>query len=358
MPKGHFVITDISGYTEFLTQSELEHANEVLQSLFRAQLAHIKPPFVISGFLGDAIFMYIPETGIIQPQSVLEALENLYCSFSSTREQLQYHNTCLCRACQGISLLDLKMVSHYGNYIIQQLGDREELMDPDVIVTHRMLKNHVVEQTGIKSYWLFSESAMHALQLREFCDSLYDYAESYEHLGQVKMGVYDLSMAWKKVKAKRRKMITVDEAWVKYETDISAPPLFVWDYLTMPILKAEMIGLDFMRRIDNLGGRIREEAKFHCAHGDVQFHYEIVDWNPFNYFTIFQKDSITQLDYYETYFFIPNDEGTHFLSCVAKPVGEVGLETQVLVQGIWDQAYGKIKSFIENEIATGKARVQ
>ena len=35
--KGFFVITDISGYTEYLTRSELDHANEILQSLFDAQ---------------------------------------------------------------------------------------------------------------------------------------------------------------------------------------------------------------------------------------------------------------------------------------------------------------------------------
>ena len=31
--KGYFIITDISGYTEYLTKSELEHAHETLQSL-------------------------------------------------------------------------------------------------------------------------------------------------------------------------------------------------------------------------------------------------------------------------------------------------------------------------------------
>jgi len=55
--KGYFIITDISGYTEYLTRSELEHANETLQSLFDAQLAHIQFPLHISGFRGDAIFM-------------------------------------------------------------------------------------------------------------------------------------------------------------------------------------------------------------------------------------------------------------------------------------------------------------
>jgi hypothetical protein len=63
--KGFFILTDISGYTEFLTKSELDHAQAALQSLFDVQLAHIQHPFVISGFRGDAIFMYVPETSFV-----------------------------------------------------------------------------------------------------------------------------------------------------------------------------------------------------------------------------------------------------------------------------------------------------
>ena len=55
---GFFIITDISGYTEFLTKSEIDHAQDAIQSLFDVQINSIKHPFVISGFRGDAILMY------------------------------------------------------------------------------------------------------------------------------------------------------------------------------------------------------------------------------------------------------------------------------------------------------------
>ena len=347
MAQGFFVITDISGYTAFLTRAELEHAHDILQSLFQAQLAHIRPPFVISGFRGDAVFMYVPETSFVQPQSVLESLENLYLAFSSTLEQMQYNTTCPCRACRSIGLLDLKMVVHYGSYLVQQMGDREELLGADVIVPHRMLKNQVVEQTGIKSYTLFSEAAVSALRLREFTDALLDYTDTYEHIGEVKMAVYDLSAAWKRAQAARRKVITPAEAWVKFEADIAAPPHLVWDYLTTPALKVQMTGLRFMKRIDARGGRTGEGAQFHCAHGDTEFHYKVVDWKPFDYFTILQTDSATHLNYYETYHFAPTETGTHFMSCVAKPEGEVRAELQGMFQELWNAAYGGIKPFIE-----------
>ena len=68
-------------------------------------------------------------------------------------------------------------------------------------------------------------------------------------------------------------------------------------------------------------------------------------------------DTMTGLEYCETYFLIPTENGTHFMSCVGKPAGNVSAETQGLVQGIWDQAYSNIKPFIEQDIASGKVAV-
>lgn len=60
----------------------------------------------------------------------------------------------------------------YGEYIVQKLGDREELLGADVIVPHRMLENHVIERTGVKAYALFSEAAAIALNLSELSQPL------------------------------------------------------------------------------------------------------------------------------------------------------------------------------------------
>ncbi len=45
------------------------------------------------------------------------------------------------------------------------------------------------------------------------------------------------------------------------------------------------------------------------------------------------------------------------MSCVGKPAEEAPAEMQAMVQGLWDQAYGKIKAFIEQDIASGKVTV-
>ena len=193
MPKqGYFILTDISGYTEYLTESELEHAHDTLQSLFDVQLANIKFPLKISGFRGDAIFIYTPEACVVNPQSFVETLENLYIVFADTLRKMQFNTSCPCRACKNMGKLDLKMCIHYGEYLLQTLGDREELLGADVIVPHRMLKNTVIEKTGIKAYALFSEAAAEALRLAELSQPLLPHSETYEHLGELNMLVYDL----------------------------------------------------------------------------------------------------------------------------------------------------------------------
>src|SRR5512141_1559831 len=235
--KGYFVITDISGYTEYLTGSELDHANEILQSLFDAQLQAVKHPFLISGFRGDAIFMYVPETNFVQSQSFLEALENFYLVFADTLQQMQYNTTCTCRACKNMGMLDLKMCTHYGEYLVQKLGDREELLGADVIVPHRMLKNNVIEKTGIASYALFSEAAAEASKLSQLAYPLVTHSEVYAHLGEVKMQVLDLRKVWEREQEKHRFIVTPEEAWLTFEWDAPYPASAVWEYLTTPRLE-------------------------------------------------------------------------------------------------------------------------
>ncbi len=352
MSTGFFVITDISGYTEYLTHSELEHANDILQTLFDAQIAAIKHPFIISGFRGDAIFMYAPGTSLIQPQSMLEALENFYIVFASTLEQMQYNTTCTCRACKNMGLLDLKMCIHYGEYLIQKLGDREELLGADVIVPHRMLKNSVVEKTNVKSYALFSDTAAQKLNLLEYCDHILRHTETYEHLGEVPMCVHDLRPVWEKEKAKRRIFVSEEDAWVKCERDLRFPSALIWEFLTTPALEAGFLHYDYAERNDLLGGRVREDSQFHCAHGELNVHSKVLDWKPFEYYTL--EQSVMGLTYIATRRLIPTANGTRVAIYLAKPREAAAPEVKAMLQSAMDAGYDGLAPFIEQEISAGR----
>jgi hypothetical protein len=53
---GFFIIADISGYTSFLTDTELGHAQEIIEEIIRLLLDHIQPPLKIVQLEGDAVF--------------------------------------------------------------------------------------------------------------------------------------------------------------------------------------------------------------------------------------------------------------------------------------------------------------
>ncbi|MFN8425594.1 MAG: DUF2652 domain-containing protein [Anaerolineales bacterium] len=109
-----------------------------------------------------------------------------------------------------------------------KLGDREELLGADVIVPHRMLKNHVIEQTGINSYALFSVAAANALELQRLCEPLTPYKEAYEHIGEVNMLVHDLKSAWDREEERKKIIVDENDPWIKIEVDVPFPLSVVW----------------------------------------------------------------------------------------------------------------------------------
>ncbi len=345
--KGYFILTDISGYTEFLTKSELDHAQDTLQSLFDVQLAHIRHPFVISGFRGDAIFMYVPDTHLCEPQTLLEALENLYFVFADTRRQMVQNTSCPCRACRNISKLDLKMVIHHGEYVIQKLGDREELLGADVIVPHRMLKNSVIEKTGIESYALFSEAAAQASRLSELAYPLVAHAETYEHLGEVRMQVLDLRKVWEREQEKHRFVVTPQEAWLTFEWEApGCAASTVWEYLTTPRLEQEWAGYDRVERTDSLGGRMQVDALYHCAHGQVHFFNRILDWKPFEYVSLEQNISLG-IKLVQTRWLHESPAGTKLVFTIREPEEPVTEELKNIVTGAYNQAAAGLVRMLE-----------
>ena len=250
--------------------------------------------------------------------------------------------------------LDLKMCIHYGEYIVQKLGDREELLGTDVIVPHRMLKNHVIEQTGVKAYALFSEAAASALHLSELSQPLIPHTESYEHLGELKMQVFDLYPVWKSAQERKRHFVSKEEAWVSFEIDLPYPPTLVWAVLNTPSLEAKVLMLDVAERTDTMGGRVREEAQFHCAHEESHFYAKIIDWKPFEYYTIRQTaEPFGNIEYYQTRRLIPLENGTRLLVTMTKPEPDATEEMRGQFQ--WMAGlFGNIQAVIEQALSEGR----
>jgi uncharacterized protein YndB with AHSA1/START domain len=284
--KGFLLIADITGYTAFLTSSELEHAQGVLDALFKSIFAEIKAPIVLSNLQGDAALAYLPEANLPQRQFPLDAIERIYCSFADTLGAMRLNTTCTCNACRNMGSLDLKFFLHHGEYAMQTLAGRSELQGPEVIRLHRLMKNSVTRATGIKAYALVTQQAADAIGLPEFFASAIRHVEHTGEFGDTICYVYDLAPVFAKWCASRRVFVTRDEplAFESMEVDLPVPPSIAWAYVTDVEKKIRwQQGLDGMTMTGLAGGRVAPGAVQHCAHGKGTTVHEIVDWRPFDY---------------------------------------------------------------------------
>jgi uncharacterized protein YndB with AHSA1/START domain len=342
--QGYIVIADITGYTAFLSSSELEHAEDSLRSLINLLIEQTKPPLVISRLQGDAVISYAPQASFLQGQTMVEILENTYVAFRQARERMQLNTTCTCAACQNIPNLDLKFLVHYGSYVLQQTPMYQELVGNDVNLTHRLLKNRITELTGVKAYAAYTEPAVEALGIKEFCIDMSQHTESYEHLGEIRLYIQDLQRVWKRERERRRVVVEPAAAWFTVETEIPAPPPLVWDYFTKPEYRKIMMDADAMPVENRLMGRTAPGTVYVCAHGDVRIRHAVLDWRPFEYYT-FETDMPMGTKSLVTVQFSPLDGGqtTKMTGACSKPQGSL------LARG----ALGAIRSKVRQDIEAG-----
>src|SRR5215510_6102477 len=100
---GFLVLADISGFTAFVTATELEHGAEVTGVLLDGVMAALAPPFEIQELEGDAVFaLASDEAREAQDQALLEAFNRAFTAFSERQQEIALDMSCSCRACRGV----------------------------------------------------------------------------------------------------------------------------------------------------------------------------------------------------------------------------------------------------------------
>ena len=196
---GYLVLADISGYTSFVAQTEIEHADMALSFLLETIIEQLSNLLTIAKLEGDAVFAYVEENKLEEARSLLELIDQTYLAFRDKALTLYRGATCPCRACRALPTLDLKFMVHHGDFVVQQVAGIRDLMGTDVNLIHRLAKNHVSEATGWKGYALFTNQGMERLQTDK--GSFLQQTESYEHLGEVETYVRDMHVRYEAMKA-------------------------------------------------------------------------------------------------------------------------------------------------------------
>jgi len=195
---GYLVLADISGYTSYVAQTEIEHADLALSYLLETIVEKIGSLLIIGQLEGDAVFAYAEEGKLKEGKSLLELIDQTYLAFREKALALYAGATCPCRACKALPKLDLKFMVHHGEFLLQRVAGITHLLGTDVNLIHRLAKNRVTESTGWRGYALFTNQGLERMQTDK--ESFVQQTESYEHLGEVETYVMDMHPRYEEMK--------------------------------------------------------------------------------------------------------------------------------------------------------------
>ena len=169
---GPLILADISGYSAFLQGVAYEHRDDafaggkvphayaVISSLLDGIVARLVPPFTLSKLEGDAVFAYATNGAEVpRGQALLDCIGACYGGF---REQVGTARSvwpCSCEPCRRIDQLELKFIVHAGPFVLQSIAGRPELVGPEVVTAHRLLKSRAADAVGQAAFALVTDAA-------------------------------------------------------------------------------------------------------------------------------------------------------------------------------------------------------
>jgi hypothetical protein len=161
--KGLLFIPDISGFTRFVSETEIDHSKMIVQELLELLINANKIDLQISEIEGDAILFY-KFGNVPQLKDVYQQVENMFCEFHKHLASYELRRFCQCKACLSAVDLTLKVVTHYGEFTGYNVKNFNKLIGKDVIVAHQLLKNDIENH----EYWLVTKNLLENNQLDTF----------------------------------------------------------------------------------------------------------------------------------------------------------------------------------------------
>ena len=278
------VIADISGYTGYLAGVELDHAQDILLDLVSTVVGAMRPMLKLSKLEGDAAFAYVV-TPTIEGSTLQETVEGTYFAFRRRLRDIASASRCECNACIRIPNLDLKVVVHHGPVIRQRIAGHDELLGSSVILVHRLLKNDVVESTGIKAYALYTADCVAAMGIEDPArQGFVEHRVATDVAGEITTWLRDLETAWEDEQSRTRTLVEGKNVEAVFPFTSPAARQVTWDYFTSPIRRPQWNADAIIE--ESPTGRRGTGTVNHCIHGRDAIIEEILDYRPYDYLTV------------------------------------------------------------------------
>src|SRR6187399_2447190 len=96
--KGLIFIPDISGFTRFVNEVEIEHSRLIIQELLEILVDANEVGLEVSEIEGDAILFYkFGDPPVIE--EVYRQVEKMFCAFHQSLITYEHNRYCQCRSC-------------------------------------------------------------------------------------------------------------------------------------------------------------------------------------------------------------------------------------------------------------------
>ncbi|MBF2709447.1 DUF2652 domain-containing protein [Flavobacterium soyangense] len=153
MQKALYFMPDISGFTNFVNDTEVEHSIHVIAELLELLLDNSSIDMQLAEIEGDALFMF--STEIPDYSQLLQQTTTMLEQFHRHTKGYETQRICNCGSCRSAINLELKFIIHYGDLAFIKVKKIVKPYGMDVIKIHRLLKNEV----PVNEYILFTDSA-------------------------------------------------------------------------------------------------------------------------------------------------------------------------------------------------------
>lgn len=173
-------IPDISGFTKFITETEITHSHHIITELINLIIEENNNLLKISEIEGDAILFYQDENIPSHPD-MINLSEQMFTKFHTHLKLIENNTVCRCGACSTVSNLSLKFVMKYGEFQVSKIANFTKLFGSDVILVHRLLKNSI----GLNEYIVSTEDAFAEAVVNS--QGFIRHSEHYDNFGDVKL---------------------------------------------------------------------------------------------------------------------------------------------------------------------------
>jgi len=190
------LIPDISGFTEFMTTTELSHSSHAINYLIDAILKAVDEEYEVSEIEGDAVLL-IKKGPAPSKKEILDICIKIFNAFHFQRKWMQLYTICPCGACQAIINLTLKFVVHHGPLAEIRVGRFVKQSGTEMIVAHRLLKNSINNNEYLLMTEKFFEQADNPNESAEL--EWASSSEEYASIGKVEYRFTLLNEARKNV---------------------------------------------------------------------------------------------------------------------------------------------------------------